>query len=337
MKERTRREVERLVGRRPAVSELFSQLLALLELDGLRFDGACWHVTDPATGLFVRTGSAGELPGDFRTAIHFELFEEDVAKLAELARRRTPVTSLVAETRGRPEASPRFREMIGPDGYADELRAVFADPFGRWGSINFFRERDAFTDEDRERLALVVPLVAQALRVAAASAPAAGAAAVPGVVVLDAADRLDAADARVRDLLGEADQPSLELPGAVYIAAALARRGVAPARGRMRTPDGWLLLDASLLDEGRVAVVVQPAPAATLVDLRLRAAGLTEREREVAIRVIRGESTAEIASALFLSPWTVQDHLKSIFEKTGVRSRHDLATSVALDAALASG
>jgi DNA-binding CsgD family transcriptional regulator len=102
----------------------------------------------------------------------------------------------------------------------------------------------------------------------------------------------------------------------------------------MRTSTGeWLLLDATGLDQGRIAVVVQPAPATTLVDIRLRAAGLTEREREVAAGVLRGDSTAEIATALFLSPWTVQDHLKSIFEKTGVRSRTELVQQVALGAA----
>jgi hypothetical protein len=44
--------------------------------------------------------------------------------------------------------------------------------------------------------------------------------------------------------------------------------------------------------------------------------------------VISSSCTAEIAGALHISPHTVQQHLKAIFEKTSVRRRRELVTKI---------
>ena len=51
---------------------------------------------------------------------------------------------------------------------------------------------------------------------------------------------------------------------------------------------------------------------------------LTRREQEVLRRVIAGSPSVAIAANLHISARTVQDHLKSIFAKVGVRSRGQL-------------
>jgi DNA-binding CsgD family transcriptional regulator len=93
----------------------------------------------------------------------------------------------------------------------------------------------------------------------------------------------------------------------------------------------WILLHGtSLVSDGRrrVAVVVEPAHPARIIPLLMAAYGLTEREQQVTRLVLQGDSTTQIAERLVVSPHTVQEHLKNIFEKTGVRSRRDLVGKV---------
>jgi DNA-binding CsgD family transcriptional regulator len=93
----------------------------------------------------------------------------------------------------------------------------------------------------------------------------------------------------------------------------------------------WVVLHGAALLSGtdrRVAVIVEPAHPARITSLLMSAYELTERERDVTRLVLQGASTGDIATELFVSPHTVQQHLKSVFDKTGVRSRRDLVGKV---------
>ena len=110
-----------------------------------------------------------------------------------------------------------------------------------------------------------------------------------------------------------------DAPGEVALARVLSHSGT------------WVVLHgATMVSEGpqRVAVIVEPAHPARIVPLLMAAYGLTEREQEVTRLVLQGDSTAQIAEQLVVSPHTVQEHLKHIFEKTGVSSRRDLTGKV---------
>jgi DNA-binding CsgD family transcriptional regulator len=107
------------------------------------------------------------------------------------------------------------------------------------------------------------------------------------------------------------------------------------ARSRVRTRSGsWLLLYGTRLSghaDGQIAVIIQPASPSEVAPLVALAYGLTERERQVTRLCIQGRSTKQIAHTLHMSPYTVQDHLKAIFDKTGVGTRGELVGQVFLE------
>jgi len=55
---------------------------------------------------------------------------------------------------------------------------------------------------------------------------------------------------------------------------------------------------------------------------------LTAQERQIAELARDGLSNPEIGARLFLSPRTVEWHLRHVFAKLGIKSRHDLAKAL---------
>ena len=91
------------------------------------------------------------------------------------------------------------------------------------------------------------------------------------------------------------------------------------------------MLHGTRLPPDQHAVLVQPAGPADLWPVVAAGYGLTARERELVVLCARGLSNVEIAARMFLSPYTVQDHLDHAFDKVGVRGRRALLAKLFLD------
>jgi len=215
-----------------------------------------------------------------------------------------------------------------------------------WGAVHLARREETgdFTAQDADALARVGPAIADGIRTSlrfdAAREARDGTA--PGLVVLGPADVVEMITPPARALFATmASQPSAvdEPPSPVLALAAFARSQAATAARdtdavAVPTLEGWVTLHASLPAggvDGRVAIVLERSASPQSTAVRLEADGVTPREREIAVLLAQGLTTPEIAEVLVLSPYTVQDHIKSLFEKTGCSSRQELVARIFLD------
>jgi DNA-binding CsgD family transcriptional regulator len=224
------------------------------------------------------------------------------------------------------------------------MRAVFVVRGRAWGAVHMARGADGADFSAREAvvLARVTTIVADGIRASLRhDAGRRAASDGPGLVMLGRADQVELITPPARPLLAALRSASLresdETPPASLLAlAAFARAGNGAPITPVTVPSalGWISLHASLPEgagNGRVAIVLDMAAGPHVAALRLEAHGVTPREREIAALLAHGRSNGEIATALVLSPHTVQDHIKSVFEKTGVTSRRELVARIFLE------
>jgi DNA-binding CsgD family transcriptional regulator len=310
------------------------------------FMSPCWFTFDPASLLATSHFQAElrELPAEW---LAHEYYEDDFHTMAGVARSERGISTLHEATGGDPSRSPRWHANMEMGG-DQELLVALRTPGGEaWGMVGLYREpgNPLFDSEELDFLAVVSRHLAEGARrgllVGEASHPEGPDA--PGLVVLKEDWSVESLTPGVERWLSELPDGDWEgqnkLPPSVLAVAGRALRTAegehAPgevALSRVLSRDGrWMLLHGAALVAGggrRVAVIVEPASPARITPLLMAAYGLSEREQDVTRLVLCGDSTAEIADRLCLSPHTVQQHLKSVFEKTGVRSRRELVGKV---------
>ncbi|MCU6707739.1 helix-turn-helix transcriptional regulator [Paenibacillus sp. J5C_2022] len=345
--DRLSRQLRQLENSAPTSHAYREKAIALLR-KSLPFQAACCTAVDPLTLL-----SIGALTEEGIEAIHDQLFrleyhiaQHDFNRLPTLMHSDQPAASLFEATGGQPERSERYRDVLQPAGFADELRAALVSDGACWGFLMLFRRNGhpRFHQDEAAAIARIAPVLGETLRKFTLALPddhesLEGDADSTGILILSQQLRQLSCNAAAADLLPQLRQwehiQGDAWPRPIRAVAAMALAGKADnssarqAQVCMRTPRGaYLSLQASRLINGtgaiEVAVLLEQARPAHMLPLIARAYGLTEREVEVMKQVFQGQSTKDIAVGLHLSPYTVQDHLKSIFHKTKVNSRREL-------------
>lgn len=332
--ERKKLEIVRLCH-----SSLDSRSLRAALLQHLRivipFEYAYFSTTDPATQLGTSSVLA-EAPPDWCMSVFLEneFLHNDFNKFNDMVRQRQAVSILSATAGSELQRSHRYREMLRPLSMADELRAIFVTDAACWGTLCLHREQ-SFTPAESAFLAQLTPHVAAGLRKALllSSVPSTKTPDGPGVLILADDLSIVAATAAAEYWLTEIERADGQpLPVTIRNVAARLKAiegGLAETapKVRLRTQSGhWLVLYASRLKgTGQISVIFERAQPTEIAPLIMQVYDLTKREGEVTQCVLRGWSTHEIAAQLHISPNTVQDHLKAVFEKVAVSSRGELA------------
>lgn len=321
------------------------------------FEAYAAFTMDPSNGLITHAlQTIGDESG-LRLYLERVFFEDDVLEFGWMARNRLPAGLLSEATGGKLERAPRYRELVGPEGYGYELRGAFSTGAQLWGGVALWREKGRPDFAAREvafvrRIAphlgagLRASTLQQGLRDAQVGEDAAG------VLILDARGAVvqnnAAAERRLEELgdLGERWREGEGLPASVWTVLGALRRSLRPESDRelnggpylrIRGRSGrWLALQASRTEPGSghpsgSVVIIAPAGPKEVLRLSAIGYGLSPREQEVVDLAVRGASTRQISQALYISEHTVKDHLSNVFDKVGVRGRGALVKQLYLD------
>ena len=323
------------------------------------YDGYVAFTIDPSSGLI--THALVEEMGDergLRVFLENVYFEDDVLEFNWMVRNRLSVGLLSEATGGKLELAPRYRELQAPAGLGYELRGAFSTGSAElWGGLCLSREkgRPDFAAREVAFVRRVAPHLGAGLRAATLqlelyddqdSDDAAG------VLVLDqwgtVVQHNPAAERWLQELgnLGARWREGEGLPAPIWSVLGALKKALKPETDRdlngsphlrVRARSGrWLTLQASRIEPTHThpdesMVIIAPAGPKEVLRLSVLGYGLSPREQEVVDLAVRGASTKQISRALYISEYTVKDHLSNIFGKVGVSGRRALVKELYLN------
>ncbi|MFS3915429.1 helix-turn-helix transcriptional regulator [Bacillus australimaris] len=303
----------------------------------LDFDAACITTIDPAT--LLSTGSFTDEPIE---EIHNELFQneflkKDVHQHETLAKGPIHAASLIQS--GEYLNSERYQHILLPKGWSDELRAALVIQGECWGIASLYRQKgkEPFQERDIQAVIEQTPALAAKLRdelFKKRDTEENDEAEQQGFIILSTHYTLLYGNETGLHWLHTFqafeqihDQTVMPRPFRALGAKLLYGGSVQTAASMTRMPTGlFLSLQAFRLaqadgQEEAVMIHIKRAQTNDILPYAAKTYRLTEREMNVLDCLLKGQSTKEIASTLFISTHTVHDHVKAMLQKTNLSSR----------------
>ncbi|MFI7134371.1 helix-turn-helix transcriptional regulator [Nonomuraea sp. NPDC050153] len=272
----------------------------------------------------------------------------DPCPLPVLARQSVPVC-VVGAGCGDGRRNTLIRRILASHGAGSELRLLIRDRHGVWGLLGLLRAEGGrpFDDRDFRRVQQLAPALQAAMRGYVTAGPL-----TPTVPALPTGVITISPDHTVRSISPQARAWVRQMWPAAgsgvpdWIANAFWVGLSLHVRAHTRDPGAWtplvcapaanfgrwVLIHGQPLDENGdsdVAILIQAAGGELLLPSFCDWYGITAGERRVIEYLYSGASAKQIARALDLSAYTINDHLKSVYRKTQAQSRDELIAAIA--------
>lgn len=319
------------------------------------FAGACCTNIDPYRLLSTGAVVEHNIESIHQQLLAYEYGHEDINHYDELVYSDQPVVTLHHMTEGQPEQSSRYRDILEPAGFGDELRAALLYKGKCWGYLTLFRKKDQllFSEQECRVLSEITPVIARHLRQFSLILPFVNEIKLrsPGIMMFSEQLELLSSNSDSQhwlDLLRQHEgMTESVLPRPILAVASMALADYNHAEKKpyedqdrlsaknapiqvcvpVRQHDYVHITAYGLYGKTtgiQLMIAIQSASPLDIVPWMMEAYDLSVREQQIVDQVIEGLSTHKIANILHISPYTVQDHLKSIFSKTKTTSRREL-------------
>lgn len=321
-------------------ARVFREKVVARSTEHLRADAAAFAILDPETGFLVSTLAVNCSEAhfeEFAARAYLRSAAADPGLLASGNRRVGLLEQLAPPAEGGRDPA---LEVLLANGLGHEVQVSLAAGGKGWGHLVFDREPEngAFTQGEVAWLERLVPHLLAGLRASLNreeldAKPGSGV----GVVMLSADGRIELANGVAERLLASSaifgrraefgalrlllkllvrslGDEEYELVPALHVIDEATGERYRLGAERVTGSDGL----------ARGLILITPARPAEGAEALARL-GLSRREAEVALAVVRGQKTSQVAAQLRISPHTVNHHLRHVFEKLGVNSRRELA------------
>ncbi|MCM2674478.1 helix-turn-helix transcriptional regulator [Alkalicoccobacillus plakortidis] len=306
----------------------------------ISFDASCITTVDPSTLL-----STGSLTDTVIETIHDALLKNEYLtndlnshqQLAESTRSK----AVSLQHSQKPNASIRLHTILIPAGFGDELRVALISKSTCWGFISLFRKLSSpyFTKEELKLLSRLASFFAEDLQSKQAQlVKTKDNDFTPGLLILNKDLQLIYSTgegekwlALMREWEGLSES---QLPRSFQtLSIQLQKENTDHATLITSNLFGGIMQVRAeqlhhLKQDNTIAFHIEKASIENNQFYIQSHYQLSNRELDVILCIKKGLSTKLIADNLFISTYTVQDHLKSIFHKVDVHSRNELLSKI---------
>ncbi|MFJ7650117.1 helix-turn-helix transcriptional regulator [Lysinibacillus sp. NPDC097279] len=236
----------------------------------------------------------------------------------------------------------RYKEVLEPHGYSDEIRAALMFQGQCYGLLTLFKKTENvqpyFQDTEVEQVRVLMPVMGEALKRFQQTIIEERLPKDPeqsGIVIVDKDLQILSSNMKASQLLAflrdNEGMVDWQLPKPIQAICAKLLANRTNTNNSLLVPipnKGYITIQASILMtadlQQQIVIILNEASPKEMLTFLLTAYHLTPREKDVITEIMKGMPTKDIAHNLGISSYTVQDHLKLIFQKVDVRDRNEL-------------